>query len=78
VTIADEFQNLFAFLRDTAVDKALDQDIPLAGAALQAVPAALFSALQADIAEALDGVGGRCIGHRRRDQRAARRPLERQ
>jgi hypothetical protein len=35
VSIASEFQNLFAFLRDTAVDKALDQDIPLAGAALK-------------------------------------------
>ncbi len=57
MTIAGEFQNLFAFLRDTAVDKALDQDIPLAGAALQAVPAALFSALEADIASALDSVG---------------------
>jgi hypothetical protein len=57
VTIAGEFQNLFAYLRDTAVDKALSQDIPLAGTALQAVPAALFSALQADIAQALQGVG---------------------
>ncbi len=57
MTIATEFQNLFNFLVNTAVDKALDQDLPLAGAALQAVPAALFSALQADIAGALNGVG---------------------
>jgi len=57
MTIAGEFQSLFTFLRDTATDKALDQDIPLAGAALQAVPVALFAALQQQVATALNGVG---------------------
>ena len=57
MTIASEFQELFNFLRDTATDKALQQDVPLAGTALQAVPAALFSTLQQQIATALTSVG---------------------
>ena len=56
MTIASEFQSLFTFLVDTAVKEALQQDVPLAGTALQAVPAALFEALQDDIADALQGV----------------------
>ncbi len=57
MTIAGEFGSLFAFLRDTAIDKAIGQDIPLIGTALDGVSTALFSALEADLAAALDGIG---------------------
>ena len=45
MTIATEFTSLFTKLVETVADKALDQDLPIAGAALQAIPTSLFSNL---------------------------------